>query len=165
MEVIATRRSAGRTLDGPDEIHPATALKALLPRANVLFVCLPHTPETDSLIGADELMALPPGAILVNIGRGRIVDEAALYHALYDGTLFAAGLDVWYTYPTDEASRVDTPPSAYPFHELENVVMSPHRAGHMTEIEELRMNHLADLLNAAARGEPMPNRMDLARGY
>ena len=108
---------------------------------------------------------LPPGAELVNVGRGPIVDEAALYNALRNGTLHAAGLDVWYNYPADEAGRSHTLPSAYPFHELENVVMSPHRAGHSSETETLRMGHLMVLLNAAARGEPMPNRLDVRVGY
>jgi phosphoglycerate dehydrogenase-like enzyme len=93
------------------------------------------------------------------------VAEGALYHALSDGTLYAAGLDVWYNYPPDQAARAHTQPSAYPFHELDNVVMSPHRAGGSTETERLRMQHLAELLNAAARGESMPNRVDLEAGY
>jgi phosphoglycerate dehydrogenase-like enzyme len=117
------------------------------------------------LIGERELALLPPDAVLVNVGRGPIVDEAALYHALHEGTLHAAGLDVWYNYPADEASRSHTPPSAYPFHELDNVVMSPHRAGGSDESEMRRMTHLAALLNAAARGDEMPNRVDLQAGY
>lgn len=165
MKVIATRRSAGPSSDSPDELHPPEALQRLLPRARVLFVCLPHTAETDRLVGAAELALLPPGAILVNVGRGAIVDEEALFRALGDGTLFAAGLDVWYKYPADQESRSHTPPSDYPFHELVNVVMSPHRAGQSDEIEELRMAHLAELLNVAAQGKPMPNRVALTIGY
>jgi phosphoglycerate dehydrogenase-like enzyme len=149
----------------PDEIHPPQALHRLLPCANALFICLPLTPATTGLIGAKELALLPPHAVLVNVARGPIVDEAALYHALRDGALHAAGLDVWYNYPPDEAARAHTPPSDYPFHELDNVVMSPHRAGGSTETELQRMAHLARLLNAAARGEEMPNRVDLQAGY
>jgi phosphoglycerate dehydrogenase-like enzyme len=166
MNVIATRRDvAASPTATPDEIHPPEALHRLLPRANALIVCLPHTAATTGLIGAEELALLPRGAVLVNVGRGPIVEEAALYRALRDGTLHAAGLDVWYNYPSDEAARSDTPPSAYPFHELENVVMSPHRAGGSMETELRRMTHLAALLNAAARGEEMPNQVDLEAGY
>jgi phosphoglycerate dehydrogenase-like enzyme len=95
------------------------------------------------------------------------VDEAALYHALRDGRLHAAGLDVWYHYPApgDEAARAHTPPSAYPFHELDNVVLSPHRAGGSMETDRARMDHLAALLAAAARGEPLPNRVNIQVGY
>lgn len=166
MKVVAIRRRVFTTShDAPDEIHPPDALHRLLPQADALIICLPHTPETDALIGEEELALLPSGAVLVNVGRGAIVDEVALYHALRDGTLYAAGLDVWYNYPADEAARSHTPPSVYPFHELENVVMSPHRAGGSSETEMRRMAHLAALLNAAARGEAMPNRVDVQAGY
>jgi phosphoglycerate dehydrogenase-like enzyme len=160
MEVVGIRRG-----DTGGDIYPPEALHDLLPRADVLVVCLPHTSETTGIIGAEELALLPSGAVLVNVGRGPIVDEAALYHALREGTLYAAGLDVWYNYPGDTAARSQTPPSTYPFHELDNVVMSPHRAGGSREMEMQRMRHLAALLNAAARGEEMPNRIDLQAGY
>jgi phosphoglycerate dehydrogenase-like enzyme len=146
-------------------IHPPDDLHRLLPRAAAVVVCLPHTPETTGFLGARELDLLPEHAVLVNIGRGPIVDEAALYSALRDGKIHGAGLDVWYHYPRDEEARAHTLPSDYPFHELDNVVMSPHRGGGSVETDRLRMLHLARLLNAAARGVEMPNRVDLARGY
>ncbi len=68
-------------------------------------------------------------------------------------------------YPTGEENRTATPPSDHPFRDLPNVVMSPHRAGLTDSTEALRGAALADLLNAAARGDAMPNRVDLARGY
>lgn len=166
MRVLATRRTPPfHEVDGPAEIHPPEALPELLPQANALIVALPQTPETEDLLGAAELASLPPESVLVNIGRGPIVNERALYEALAGGRLGAAALDVWYQYPADEAARTDTPPSAYPFAELDNVVLSPHRAGHAVETEALRMAHLAQLLNHAAAGMPLPNRVDLQKGY
>ncbi len=165
IRVLATRRNVAAQTDYPDEVHPPEALRRLLPQANALLICLPHTPATDGLIGADELALLPPDALLVNVGRGPIVEQAALYHALRDGALGAAGLDVWYNYPADEAARAHTPPSDYAFYQLDNVVMSPHRASGSDKTSLLRMTHLAELLNAAARGETMPNRVDLKAGY
>ncbi len=163
MTVIATRR----THVEPDlvaEVHVTADLAHLLPRAEVLIITAPLTPETKGRIGEKELALLPRGALLVNMGRGAIVGEAALYHALRSGHLAAAGLDVWYNYPTDEASRTHTPPSQYPFHELDNVVMSPHRGGDEAGIDTIRMQHLADVLNAAARREALPNRVDVDAG-
>jgi phosphoglycerate dehydrogenase-like enzyme len=93
------------------------------------------------------------------------MDEGALFSALKSGHLAAAGLDVWYQYPEDEASRSHTPPSQYPFHELDNVVLSPHRGGDEIGIDTQRMAELAGLLNAAARGETMSNRVDVNAGY
>jgi phosphoglycerate dehydrogenase-like enzyme len=165
MRVIATRRTAPNT--GSEGVYPPQALHSLLPQADVLIVALPLTRETEGLIGQEELAMMRSRAVLVNVGRGPIVDEKALYRALSDGTIHAAGLDVWYAYPTDEAARDNTPPSAFPFHRLENLVMSPHRAGTggSEEIELRRMDHLAALLNTAAAGEDMPNRVDLDVGY
>jgi phosphoglycerate dehydrogenase-like enzyme len=166
MQVLATKRSiTAVTTDPYAEIHPAAALPSLLPRAHALIICLPLTAETEGLIGKAELAALPPHAILVNVGRGPIVDEYALHEALGDGTLHGAGLDVWFNYPPDEAARAHTPAANAPLHALDNLVMSPHRAGLTRDTDRLRMIHLADLLNHAARGEPMPNRLELTRGY
>ncbi|MHC5033381.1 MAG: NAD(P)-dependent oxidoreductase [Planctomycetota bacterium] len=162
MQVMATRRSG--TCTGPDEVFLPDALDSLLPRAHALFVCLPSTGETDGLLGAGRLALLPDGAVLVNVGRGPIVDETALFRELESGRL-AAGLDVWYRYPESEEARADTAPATQPFHELENVVLSPHRAGLCAETERLRAEGLAEMLNGAARGEPMPHRVDLDRGY
>lgn len=173
MRVVGIRRHPD---PGEDDVetHPPEALHALLPRADVLFITLPHTPETDGLIGTEALARLPPRAVLVNVARGPIVEQAALYEALRDGALHAAGLDVWYNYPSGKDAgygagdaRAHTPPADYPFHELDNVVMSPHRAGglHTDATERDRMEHLAQLLNAAARGETMPNQVDLELGY
>ncbi len=165
MRVLAIRRNPEPNPSDPTEVHPPEALHSLLPQANVLIITLPLTEQTNRMIGEAELALLPGNAILVNVGRGLVVDQGALYHALKSGKLHSAGLDVWYNYPPDEASRANTPPADFPFHELDNVVMSPHRGGGAQEIESIRMAHLAELLNAAARGEPLPNRVDLKKGY
>lgn len=167
MRVMATRRSLEEEnlADPVAEIYPAGELHRLLPHANVLLITLPLTEETNSLIGQEELDLLPENAILVNVGRGRIVDQEALYHALKSGRLHSAGLDVWYNYPPDEASREHTPPADFPFHELDNVVMSPHRGGGSMEMDLLQMEHLAEMLNLAAHGQPLPNKVYPERGY
>ena len=169
MKVLATRRhpNAGLRYDLRAEVYPSQALPDLLPRANVLIITLPLTPHTRGLIGAEELARLPDNAIFVNVGRGEIVDEAALYDALKTGKLAAAGLDVWWNYPETKEARKHTPPSAYPFHELDNVVMTPHLAGAWgtPDSEARRIEALVNMLNAAARGEQPPNRVDLEQGY
>ena len=177
MQVVAIRRHPERQIR-PDypaqvyaaqvsaaEIHGPEALNELLPRAEVLIIALPGTPETHGLLGEAELARLPAGAVLVNVGRGPIVDQHALYQALKTGHLLAAGLDVWYHYPASEAEWESTAPADEPFHELENVVLSPHRADGSNETEFLRMEHLAELLNTLARGETPPNAVDLTLGY
>ena len=163
MKVLATRRRV-RDHD-PEWIYASDAILDLLPQAHVLLICLPHTSETDGLIGEAELALLPSKAVLINVGRGPIVVEKALYEALRDGRLHSAGLDVWYHYPTDIDTRTQTPPATYPWHELDNVVMSPHRGGGSDETEQRRLGALAELLNCAACGEPLPNLVDGQAGY
>ncbi len=166
MKVNAVRRHAQEESSVDDVVvHALHELPTLLPQAQVLMICLPLTSETEGLIGKQELARLPPEALLVNVGRGPIVDEDALFTALESGSLAGAGLDVWYEYPQDESSRAKTFPSAHPFHKLDNVVMSPHRAGGSRQRMLRRLRALAELLNAAGRGEPMPNRIDIALGY
>ncbi|HZD10443.1 MAG TPA: NAD(P)-dependent oxidoreductase [Candidatus Binatia bacterium] len=165
MHVLATRRhdvpakEEGVAIFGPDALH------ALLPESQALIIALPLTDETRGIIGAEELALMPDGAILVNVGRGPIVQEKPLYEALREGRAQAAGLDVWYNYPEDRETPEATPAANLPFHELDNVVMSPHRAGDCDETERLRITHLARMLEAAGRGEPMPNRVAVSQGY
>ncbi|MBS3753550.1 MAG: hypothetical protein KGY46_09220 [Anaerolineales bacterium] len=146
-------------------LYPPRALDDLLPETELLFLTLPLTPDTEGIIGEEEIALLPEGAILVNVSRGPIVDQKALYQALVEKKLWGAGLDVWYQYPENEEARKHTPPADYPFQALDNVVLSPHRGGNTRSTGRLRMEHLAKLINAAARGEEMPNRVDLDRGY
>jgi phosphoglycerate dehydrogenase-like enzyme len=164
MTMLATRRQRAEQ-DDVVEVYASADLPQLLPRCHVLIITAPLTPATKGLIGERELALLPHGALLVNVGRGAIVDEAALYRALQSGQLAAAGLDVWYNYPRDEAAQTNTLLSQFPFHELDNVVLSPHRGGDEVGIEAARMRHLADMLNAAARGAELPNRVNIEAGY
>jgi len=168
MYIMAMRSSVNFPVhDDLVQIFPPNHLHDLLPRADFLVVTLPLTPSTKGLIGEKELSLLPPHAVFVNIGRGEIIDQAALYKTLKMHPTMAAGIDVWYNYPKSEPDRSNTPPADYPLHELENLVMSPHRAGSLnqTDIEVLRMTHLAELLNQAARGKQMSNLVDPEKGY
>jgi phosphoglycerate dehydrogenase-like enzyme len=167
MRVHAVRRGDAPPTEDGIEVHRNTALPQLLPRADALFIAVPLTEETEGMIGTSQIAQLPSSCVLVNIARGPIVDEQALYESLRDGRLAAAGLDVWYAYPPSQEARANTPPSRFPFHTLENVVMSPPRGGAfwLRELEQLRMDDLARVLNALARGESPPQRVDLAAGY
>jgi len=168
MTILATRNSINSpSKEGLIQVFPANLLHNLLPKADFLIVTLPLTPLTRGLIGKKELALLPRHAVVVNIGRGDIIDQKALYQALKKHATMAAGIDVWYNYPKNDEDQPNTPPADYPFHDLDNIVMSPHRAGNLnqTDIEVLRMTHLAELLNQAAKGTPMANRVDPEKGY
>jgi phosphoglycerate dehydrogenase-like enzyme len=99
-------------------------------------------------------------ACLINVARAEIVDEAALYRALASGSIAGAALDVWYRYPTMAGLAL---PSTQPFHELGNVLMTPHVSGWTEGMIEARATLIADNIERAARGEPPLNAVDLAR--
>jgi len=174
MEVHVVRRRLGRTEEVSDgakvAIHGVSELDDLLPRAFALFICLPGTTETANLIGRAQIRALPRGAVLVNVGRGSVVDEAALFEALKDKHLGAAGLDVWYNYPMLPGSGLGAGalhlrPGSQPFHELGNVVMSPHRGQSSDTKAKDRVAEVMQMLGAMARTGHLPNRFDLSAGY
>jgi len=167
MTIHAIRRQITLPPAAPITTHTLNELPELLSIADVLCVALPLTHETEGLIGETEINALPSPCILVNIARGNIIQEEPLYTALKTGKITAAGLDVWYNYPRSSEAQANTPPSEYPFHELDNVIMSPHRGGafRLEELEKKRMTDLAHTLNALARNETAPHRVDLHAGY
>jgi len=161
LRVLGVRRDP----QGEADVYPLSALHDLLPQAEVLILTLPLTGETRGVIGARELDLLPERAILVNVGRGPLVDQESLYRALRERRLFAAGLEVWYNYPREGTAMAHTPPADFPFGELDNVTMSPHRGGSSLEADRERTAQLAAMINAAARGEPLPNKVDVGLGY
>ena len=120
-----------------DEILPLTDLNGVLPGTDVLLLTVPLTKDTRGLIGAERLEILKPGAVLVNIARGPIVDEAAVVGALQSGRLSGAVLDVFETEPLDAAS---------PLWGMDNVILTPHNSfageGNAQRLDYLIINHL-----------------------
>ena len=153
-EVLATRRNtAGPLQAGNTRVHPAMDLHGLLPRTDVVVLAAPLTEKTRALIGERELDLLPQGAVLINVARGELVDEAALYARLASGALGGAGLDVWYRYPKSKTERSSMLPAEHPFWTLDTVVMSPHRAGRTEGGAQRRKDAIATLLGQLAAGE------------
>ncbi|OJY63589.1 MAG: hypothetical protein BGP16_01545 [Sphingobium sp. 66-54] len=119
MTVIAVTRS-GQPQELADETYPSTQLKEALAEASVLVVAAPANAETRGMIGAEELAALQPDGFVVNIGRGPIIDTAAIEAALRDGTILGAGLDVVDPEPL---------PAEHTLWDAPNLIITPHRGG------------------------------------
>ena len=155
MQIHAIRRDVGRSAsDGLARLGGLEILDEVLRRSDYLVVALPLTPATRGLLGDERLRAMKPTAVLINVSRADIVDEAALYRALAQRAIAAAALDVWYRYPT-QAGR--TPPSREPFHELPNVLMTPHVSGWTDGMLRARAELIAGNIRRVARGEPPIN--------
>jgi glyoxylate/hydroxypyruvate reductase len=158
LRVVATKRTpGGRDADDVvDMLVPISQLSALLRLADVLVLAVPQTPETAGLIGRAELELLPPGAILINIARGAVVDEGAMIDALRGGRLAGAALDVFAQEPLPESS---------PLWDMPNVLISPHSAS-TVESENAKLTDLfCDNLDRYLRGAPLRNVFDRARLY
>jgi glyoxylate/hydroxypyruvate reductase A len=131
-----------------DELYPQSGLHEVLPRCDFLVLIVPHTPETEGMIGEQELALLPKGAVLINIARGAVVDEDALIVSLRNGHLGGAALDVARTEPLSSGS---------PLWAMENVLITPHSASTVT-MENQRLTELfCENLRRFAEGRALLN--------
>ena len=156
MKVRAVRRNPsapqpqGVQLDwvgGNHELHE------LLATSDVVVVTVPLDAGTRGMIGAAELSAMKPSAFLINVARGPVVDEAALYAALKERRIAGAGLDVWWGSPADGV----VPPADLPFASLKNTVLTPHHSGHARSTFEERAADIAANIRLLARGRELVN--------
>jgi phosphoglycerate dehydrogenase-like enzyme len=160
MKVCAVRRHAqGDTPQGLIFLGGPERLDALLALSDYLAITLSLSAETRGLIDARRLALMKPTAYLVNVARAEIVDEHALYDALAGGRLAGAALDVWYRYPTAVGN---TAPATASFHQLSNVIMTPHISGWTEGMLEARAGVIAQNIERTARGEPPLNAIAVA---
>jgi phosphoglycerate dehydrogenase-like enzyme len=154
-KVIAANRSSIADTGDATEIYPLTELDRMLPLCDVVVIAAGLGPETSGLIDAHRLGLMKPSAFVINIGRAAIVDEEALYAALKDNKIGGAALDVWWQYPTPaEPSRHG---SRLPFHELPNVILTPHCSSATDGARDRRFGTVAGNLDRFARGETLGN--------
>jgi phosphoglycerate dehydrogenase-like enzyme len=144
VEVVATRRDPGRGREGADAVHGHDRLHELLPTADIVALTCPLTPETTNLIDAKALGRMKPTAHLINVARGRVVDEDALLRALAEKRIAAAGLDV---------TREEPLPATSPLWAMPNVLITPHTAGETQRYEDGVIDLLLENLNRLWRGE------------
>ncbi|MHB2167124.1 D-2-hydroxyacid dehydrogenase [Alsobacter sp. R-9] len=144
MRVIGLRRDAAPVPGAADEVWPMSRLFEALAQADVVVLTCPLTPETENLIDARALAAMRPGALLVNVARGKVVDDAALLDALASGRIAGAGLDVF---------REEPLPASSPWWTAPNVIVTPHTAGETRRYEENVADILLENLDRLWRGE------------
>ena len=156
MEVVGVRRDPSRTIEGITRMVGPDAIASELPQVDVLANTLPYTEETHHLIGRAELGLIKEGSVVINIGRGGTIDEAAMIDALRSGTLRAAGLDVFEEEPLPDDS---------PLWDMESVIVTPHYSGLTPRYNERLFEIFIRNLERYRKGEPLENIVDKRIGY
>jgi phosphoglycerate dehydrogenase-like enzyme len=160
MKVCAIRSQAAPTPpEGVSFVGGPEHLDDILRQSDFIAITLPLSPRTRGLLDARRLGLMRPTACLINVARAEIVDEMALYKALSSGRLAGAALDVWYRYPATPGAAQ---PATQPFHELPNLIMTPHISGWTEGMLEARANLIARNIERTARGEPPLSAIDRA---
>jgi phosphoglycerate dehydrogenase-like enzyme len=150
MQVVVANRSRVATSDLVDRAFTLDQLGEFWGSADAIVVSVPLTDETKGIVGAAALAAMRPDAVIINVGRGPTIDEAALYEALKQNRIGGAIIDTWYQYPGP--GRANPPPAALPFHELPNIVMTPHMSGWTTGTIRRRQRTIADNVGRRLKG-------------
>ena len=157
MRVVATRRRTSQAaVSAIDQVYGPDQLGEFLAQTNILVIAAPLTPQTLGLIGAAQIASLPKGAVIINVGRAKIVDTDALIAALHAGHLAGASLDVFPQEPL---------PPGHPLWTCPNVILTPHtsgfRQGHWEEV----VNLFGDNLERFEKGEALRFRVEPELGY
>ena len=158
MKVLAVRRrpeqSAGD--QNVERVYGFDGLHEMIRQCDYVVAAAPLTPETKSLIGDAEFAAMKPSAIILNVGRGPVIDEPAMLAALQSGQIRGAGLDVF---------TVEPLPAGHPFYSMENVLLSPHCSDNTQDWLEQAMLFFYRNLDRFQKGEPLENVVDKRAGY
>jgi phosphoglycerate dehydrogenase-like enzyme len=160
MRVLGAGRTGGVRRGGDAEpferVVSAAGLPAVLPEADYVVLALPLTPETRGMFGGALLARMKPAARLINVGRGAVVDEAALVQALREHRIAGAALDVFANEPL---------PSDHPLWDLPGVIVSPHMSGDYIGWQKAVSGLFVDNFRRWLAGRPLRNVVDKARGY
>jgi len=159
MRVFAVKRH-GPPIDNADpladRIYSPEHRVEMISRCDYVVVAAPLTPETRGMIGEAEFAAMKPSGVIINVGRGPVIDEEAMLKALTEGRIKGAGLDVFTHEPL---------PPGHPFYRLENVLLSPHCADHTADWLEQAMRFFLENFERFRKGEPLLNVVNKKLGY
>ena len=156
MRVIGIAAHASEPPPGVDALWTPEELPKLLSRSDVVVLILPNTPLTTNSFGAEQLRQMKPTALLINIGRGQVMESSSLEQALVEGWIAGAGLDVMPEEPWPEQS---------PLWQLDNVLLTPHIAGNSPQRSGRDMDGFCENLARFVRGEPLKSTVDRGEGY
>jgi phosphoglycerate dehydrogenase-like enzyme len=156
MRVLAVRENPAKGAGGADEVFSSSQIDDVLPQADYVLLCTPVTSATTGLMDAARLKKMRTDSYLINVGRGPLMDEAALIEALKANRIAGAALDVFEEEPLPRES---------PFWALDNVLITPHTAAVTERLWERHFALIVENLNRFLAGKPLLNKVDKKRGY
>lgn len=157
VRIEAVTRNPRPISPEPDKMAGYDSMEEMIADADFVLIACPLNDETEGMIDAGLIAAMKPTAILINVARGKIVQEQPLYDALNGGRIGGAVLDTWWDYPTTDNQNVE--PSSCPFWELDNVVMTPHCSGWTDGLIERRFKVVAENARRLYAGEALINQV------
>jgi len=157
-KILALRRKPENSAGDPlvDRAYAPAQLDEMLAECDFVVAAAPSTPETRGMIGARQIAALKSSAVVMNIGRGPVIDEPALIAALESKKIRGAALDVF---------TVEPLPPGHAFYKLQNVLLSPHGADHTAGWKDRAVQFFLDNFDRFSKGEPLQNVVDKHAGY
>jgi phosphoglycerate dehydrogenase-like enzyme len=155
MRVSVANRTAVPVSGVVDESHRLEDLSRFMHSADVIVVSVPLTDGTRGLVDAAALAAMRPDGIIINVGRGPVIDETALFDALKNSRIGGAVIDTWYTYPS--AAKPEASPGTLPFESLSNLVMTPHMSGWTQGTVRRRQEAIAENIRRLEQNLPLAN--------
>jgi phosphoglycerate dehydrogenase-like enzyme len=161
MKVHVANRSPVPASPLVDRSFALNALGEFWSSADFFVVSVPSNADTVGMVNAESFATMRASAVILNVGRGPTIDEQALYEALRDRRIAGAVIDTWYNYPSP--TRPNILPSKLPFHELPNIVMTPHMSGWTSGTINRRRQTIADNITRRAAGKPCVNVVRPAR--
>jgi phosphoglycerate dehydrogenase-like enzyme len=158
LRIVALRRRPELFQKDPlvDESFAPTQVNQLMAASDYVLLAAPLTDDTRGMIGASQIAAMKPAGVLINVGRGAVVDEPALIQALENGKIRGAALDVF---------AVEPLPPGHPFYRMENVLLSPHTADHVRDFIHLAVESFLENLRRFQANQPLMNLVDKHAGY
>jgi phosphoglycerate dehydrogenase-like enzyme len=158
MRIVALRRRPELFEPNPliDQTYAPSQINELMATSDYILIAAPLTNDTRGLIGAAQIAAMKPTGVIINVGRGAVIDEAALVRALETSKIRGAALDVFATEPL---------PAGHPFYRMENVLMSPHTADHVQDFIHLAVECFLDNFQRFRASQPLLNIVDKHAGY
>ena len=158
MRILALRRNPERAAGDVlvDAVYPSSQIDEMIAQCDYITVTAPLTADTRGLVGSRQIAAMRPSAVIINVGRGPVIEEAALIEALESNTIRGAALDVF---------DVEPLPAGHPFYRLENVLMSAHGADNLPDSRERGGEFFVENFERFENNQPLQNVVDKSAGY